>query len=135
MAQPNASTARSSKPQEPRELSASYRALADVTRLRILHCLWNTPSESGVTVTDMCEFLRVSQPLMSWHLRILRRAGLVTTHRSGRQVYCSIDRTVAEDFGTLLARYLHGAGGEEIVGAIEPHPRLREPIPRVQGAG
>src|SRR5579862_3409985 len=92
--------------QDPRDLVASFRALADVTRLRILHLLWNTPAEGGVTVTDLCEDLRVSQPLMSWHLRILRRAGIVTTHRSGRQVYCSIDRGVTDEFGELLQEYL-----------------------------
>lgn len=118
---------------DPRELVASFRALADVTRLRILHSLWNTTTKNGATVTDLCEDLRVSQPLMSWHLRILRRAGLVTTHRSGRQVYCSIDPTVTGEFGRLLQEYL--ASELELEPAALPKPRLSDPLPRVQGAG
>lgn len=87
----------------PRDLSANFRALADVTRLRILQALWQRQSQ---TVTDLCEELRVSQPLMSWHLRILRRSGLITTHRDGRQVHCAANRTVLDEYGSLLGAYL-----------------------------
>ena len=87
----------------PRDLSANFRALADATRLRILRSLWQ---RQGATVTDLCEELRVSQPLMSWHLRILRRAGLVTTARAGRQVHCSVNHSVMKEYGSLLASYL-----------------------------
>ncbi len=33
----------------------------------------------------------MSQPRISWHLRMLRVGGVVRTRRDGRQVYCSID--------------------------------------------
>ena len=39
----------------------------------------------------------MSQPLVSWHLRKLRRAGLVYTRREGRQVYCSLDKDRYQD--------------------------------------
>jgi ArsR family transcriptional regulator len=42
-------------------------------------------------VTDLTDTLCISQPLVSWHLRKLRRAGLIETMRSGRQVYCSLN--------------------------------------------
>ncbi|HZT95456.1 MAG TPA: metalloregulator ArsR/SmtB family transcription factor [Chloroflexota bacterium] len=87
----------------PRELSAHYRALADTTRLRIMRALWQ---QQNGTVTDLCKELRVSQPLMSWHLRILRRAGLVTTHRTGRQVHCRVEPSIIRENGDLLGRFL-----------------------------
>lgn len=90
---------------ERRVLSACFRALADDTRLRILRALAHRRAV-GATVTELCEELRVSQPLMSWHLRILRRAGLITTERSGRQVHCVIDTTAAAEYGTALAQFL-----------------------------
>jgi ArsR family transcriptional regulator len=34
----------------------------------------------------------MSQPLVSWHLRRLVRAGLVQVHRDGREVHCSLNR-------------------------------------------
>lgn len=99
----------------PRELSSHYRALADATRLRIIRALWRR--REG-TVTDLCEELRVSQPLMSWHLRILRRAGLVTTYRSGRQVHCAVNTSALEENGTILISYL--AAGSEVDLEIAP---------------
>lgn len=86
-----------------RELSANFRALADATRLRIVRALWQ---QRDATVTDLCERLRISQPLMSWHLRILRRAGIVITYRSGRQVHCAVDERITAEYGALLAAFL-----------------------------
>jgi len=68
-------------------------------------------------VTDLCLALRVSQPLMSWHLRILRRAGLVTTYRSGRQVHCAVSETLVKEHGTLLASFLEAGDDVEPVNA------------------
>jgi DNA-binding transcriptional ArsR family regulator len=123
---------REPKPSGPRELSTNYRALADVTRLRILHTLWNTTADPGITVTDLCESLRVSQPLMSWHLRILRRAGMVETHRVGRQAYCSVNQDVARDYGLLLGQYLAGAKGDE---AVDLRAAVAEHAAQVTAAG
>jgi len=33
----------------------------------------------------------MSQPRISWHLRMLRVGGVIRTRREGRQVYCSLD--------------------------------------------
>jgi DNA-binding transcriptional ArsR family regulator len=33
----------------------------------------------------------MSQPRISWHLRMLRVGGIIRTRREGRQVYCSLD--------------------------------------------
>jgi ArsR family transcriptional regulator, arsenate/arsenite/antimonite-responsive transcriptional repressor len=72
-----------------RELKLMMKALADVARLTIVYHLAH---QHEVTVTELSELLRISQPLVSWHLRRLRRAGLVETRRTGRQVYCSLNR-------------------------------------------
>jgi ArsR family transcriptional regulator len=59
-----------------------------VARLTIVYHL---ARQSEVTVTTLSDLLHISQPLVSWHLLRLRRAGLVETRRSGRQVYCSLN--------------------------------------------
>jgi DNA-binding transcriptional ArsR family regulator len=71
-----------------RELTAYFNALANPTRLRILERLGEIGEES---VNDLALNLHVSQPRISWHLRLLRFGGLVKTRRTGRQVYCSLD--------------------------------------------
>jgi ArsR family transcriptional regulator len=73
---------------ERHELSDHFLALANVTRLRILERLGDVGEES---VNDLALHLHMSQPRISWHLRMLRVGGVVRTRRDGRQVYCSLD--------------------------------------------
>jgi ArsR family transcriptional regulator len=63
-------------------------ALANPTRLRIVEQL----ADGERSVNDLAAQLRVAQPLISWHLRMLRLGGVIRTRREGRQVYCSLDR-------------------------------------------
>jgi ArsR family transcriptional regulator len=72
-----------------RELKIMVKALADVARLTIVYQLAH---HDEITVTVLTDILGISQPLVSWHLRKLRRAGLISTRRAGRQVYCSLDK-------------------------------------------
>jgi DNA-binding transcriptional ArsR family regulator len=71
-----------------RELKIMMKALADVARLTIVYHLAH---QEEITVTALTDLLGISQPLVSWHLRKLRRAGLIRTRRVGRQVYCTLD--------------------------------------------
>ncbi len=73
---------------EVSELKTMLRALADEARLNIVHHL---AGQGEVNVTEICQSLNIKQPLVSWHLTMLRRAGLVRRRRLGRQVYCSLD--------------------------------------------
>ncbi|MBE3559438.1 MAG: helix-turn-helix transcriptional regulator [Ktedonobacteraceae bacterium] len=73
-----------------RDLKQMMKALAGVARLTIVYHLARHPQ---VTVTDLTALLHISQPLVSWHLRKLRRAGIIETHRVGRQVYCSLNQS------------------------------------------
>ena len=85
--------------QSPRhELPDHFLALANPTRLRILQRLGAVGEES---VNDLAVYLRMSQPRISWHLRMLRVGGVVRTRRDGRQVYCSLD---VENIGRERAR-------------------------------
>jgi ArsR family transcriptional regulator, arsenate/arsenite/antimonite-responsive transcriptional repressor len=76
------------------DLKRMLKALGDEARLHMLSLL----AEVGETnVTDLSLLLEarwrfVSQPLVSWHISVLRRLGFVRTRRIGRLVYCSLDR-------------------------------------------
>lgn len=75
--------------QNPRnELSDHLLAFANPTRLRILERLGQV---GEVNVTELAEHLRMSQPRISWHVRMLRLGGVVRVRRDGRQVWCSLD--------------------------------------------
>jgi len=71
-----------------RDLKVFHKALADVTRLRIVQLLAARPR----TVNELIDAIGLSQPLVSWHLRRLRNAGIVTTQRTGREVLCTLER-------------------------------------------
>lgn len=75
-------------PNPRRELPDHFLALANPTRLRILQRLGEAGEES---VNDLALALRMSQPRISWHLRMLRVGGVIRQRREGRQVYCSLD--------------------------------------------
>ncbi len=57
------------------------QAFADVTRMRILLLLL----EGEATVSDIVTRLGIPQPRASTHLAFLRKVGLVSVHRLGRQ--------------------------------------------------
>jgi ArsR family transcriptional regulator len=73
---------------EWRNLKRMMKALAGIARLTIIYHLAHQPE---ITVTALTDMLNISQPLVSWHLRKLKRAGLIETRRAGRQVYCSLN--------------------------------------------
>ena len=56
--------------------------LADPTRIMILYAL----SQSPRNVTELCNELSMSQPLVSRHLKVLRERGMVTTKRQGTNI-------------------------------------------------
>lgn len=77
-----------------KELKEYYKTLSDAARLRILQQL----AHRDLTVSELAHGLRMSQPLVSWHLRRLMRTGLVKMQRQGRQVHCSINRTRMQEY-------------------------------------
>jgi DNA-binding transcriptional ArsR family regulator len=101
-----------------KDLSSYFRALADRKRLRVVELL---AERDSMTVTQLGEELRLSQPLISWHLRILKKAGIVATRRQGRQVWCSLNHVELTEYVKQSAE-LFGLDGVE---AAEPKARLR----------
>lgn len=67
---------------ELRPVTKRFQALHSILRLRILGAL----AEGESNVRDLEGMLRVSQPLLSWHLTQLRQAGFVSAERVGREV-------------------------------------------------
>ena len=75
--------------QSPRhELPDHFLGFSNPTRLRILERLGQVGEEN---VSDLAAFLHMSQPRISWHVRMLRLGGVIRVRRDGRQVWCSLD--------------------------------------------
>ncbi len=99
---------------EWRELKTMMKALADMVRLIIVYYLVH---QEEITVTTLTDLLGISQPLVSWHLRKLRRANLITTRRVGRQVYCSLNTSRFELCIQHLQRLVDPANNMETLPA------------------
>ena len=105
-----------SGPAGPLDLALHFEGLAHPTRIAILERLG---AAVEMRVTELAEICKVSQPRMSWHLRTLRRSGLISTRRDGREVFCRLDRASIVGHLRSFARLLdinagpYPAGGGE----------------------
>ena len=86
-------------------LNGVLKAAGETTRLRILALL----GEAELTVSDLTEILRQSQPRISRHLRLLAEAGLVERFREGSWAFFRLGERGA---GADLAR--------ELIGRLDP---------------
>ena len=77
---------------------AGFRALSDPIRLQVLESL----RQGEMCVCDLCDRLGVSQSKLSFHLRTLRDAALVSGRQEGRWVYYSLNLSQI----VLLEQYL-----------------------------
>jgi ArsR family transcriptional regulator len=68
------------------------KAVADPTRLAILHSLAATPS----TVGDLAVLFRLAQPTVSMHVKVLRQNGLVRSERVDGRLRLSADPVAVE---------------------------------------
>ena len=81
------------------EHAASFAALSDPARLRLLSLIATAPS-GEVCVCNLVEPIGKSQPTVSHHLKVLADAGLVTSERRGRWAWY---RVVPEQLEQLRA--------------------------------
>jgi len=70
-----------------------FHALSDETRLQIIGRL----SEGERCVCDLTDMLDTAQSRLSFHLKALKEAGILTDRREGRWVYYSLNPEVIEE--------------------------------------
>lgn len=91
------------------QLEELFKALADVTRLRIVRLLM----AGEVCVCDIHDSLKIPQAKASRHLAYLRRAGLVTTRREGLWVHYSLSKSADPIVATIEDATTHVLGHVE----------------------
>ena len=69
------------------EILNIFKSLSDETRLRILKLLEN----GELCVCDIFSALDMVQPKVSFHLSVLKEAGLIKDRKAGRWVHYSLD--------------------------------------------
>ena len=79
-------------------VSRRFRALADATRLRIIDRL----RDGEECVCNLTGPLGTRQSLLSFHLRTLKEAGLVSDRKEGRWVYYTLNLDVLDEMMQAL---------------------------------
>lgn len=73
-----------------KDLSELFKAFSDPTRRGILDLL----KQKDLTPSEILEKIEVSQPTLSHHLDILKRANLITGERDGQFIRYSLNMSV-----------------------------------------
>jgi ArsR family transcriptional regulator len=83
------------------ELAPLFKAVADPMRLRLLSLI--ACHDGGETcVCDLTGAFDVTAPTVSYHLRILREAGLISADRRGTWVYYRVNPDVMARMSAVL---------------------------------
>jgi ArsR family transcriptional regulator len=85
-----------------RRLAASFKALSEPARLRLLNLIQSQPGGEAC-VCNLVEPLGLSQPTVTHHLQVLHRAGLLERERRGVWVYYRVVREALDALRRALA--------------------------------
>jgi len=75
-----------------------FHALSDETRLEIVERLIGGER----CVCELTDLMDAAQSRLSFHLKTLKDADIVTDRREGRWVYYTLNRATLDDIGTLV---------------------------------
>lgn len=92
-------------------LNRILHAIADPTRRRILQALKERGANSigkdvGLCASDIEARVRLSQPTISHHMSILKKAGLVDAKKLGQWMWYRRNETTVRDFARELRESL-----------------------------
>ena len=94
------------------ELERVFKALADRHRVRILNRLLVAGGEA-VCVCDFEDLLGLKQPTVSYHLKQLLDAGIVTREKRGSYAYFSLAPGALAQVCGLLGHSVASVGADE----------------------
>ncbi|MBD2105600.1 metalloregulator ArsR/SmtB family transcription factor [Nodosilinea sp. FACHB-13] len=75
-------------------LLTRFKALSDPLRLEVIELL----RSQEMCVCDLCDRMEIAQSKLSFHLKTLREAGLISARQDGRWIYYSLNPA---EFGEL----------------------------------
>jgi ArsR family transcriptional regulator len=85
-------------------LAQAFQALSDPKRMEIIALL--TGGER--CVCELTDVVGAKQPLLSFHLKILREAGLVRNRRRGKWMYYSLNYETVKEMQVIIGSLAEG---------------------------
>ncbi len=88
-------------PEVIENVSAAMKQLGDPSRLKIFWLLCHTEE----CVLDIAEAVNMTSPAVSHHLRLLKSAGLIVSHREGKEMlYRAADTRLAQSLHLTIEK-------------------------------
>ena len=106
------------RPDEAEKYAAWFAALADPTRVRLLHAVANAAGGT-ITVGELAERIGVGQPTCSHHVRLLSEVGFLLTARNGRTTQVRVNVACCTGL-PHAADVIMGATSTTAAGPVEP---------------
>jgi ArsR family transcriptional regulator len=76
-----------------------FHALSDEIRLEVIDLL----RDGERCVCELTDALDIAQPRLSWHLKTLKDAGILTDRKEGRWVYYALARDTFDEVESTLS--------------------------------
>jgi ArsR family transcriptional regulator len=67
-----------------------FKALSDVNRLYIIDLLFSSGERGEMCASDIKKDMKISQPTLSYHMKLLCGCGLISKRKDGKWVYYSL---------------------------------------------
>ncbi len=83
------------------QIIAVFHALSEPLRIQTIEHL----RQHELCVCELCELLSISQSKLSFHLKVLKSAGLVQTRQEGRWIYYRLNLAQFVMLEQYLAEY------------------------------
>lgn len=101
----------------PTQIARRFHALSDETRLRIINMLQG----GECCVCDLQDSVGAAQSRLSFHLKVLREAGLVTDRKQGRWNFYSLTPEVFDEMVAYLQEHRPDENGWTTCACGESH--------------
>lgn len=105
-----------------KRLNKILKALSDDSRIRIAFLL---NRRNGLCVNEVKELIRLSQPTISSHLKVLEETGLITKRKDGLWVNYDIEANLEDGIKKLLA---------DVFYLMKSSKKVKEPYPGKPGS-
>ena len=82
------------------EFALLFKALADETRLKIIDML----SDGELCACDILKYFNITQPTLSYHMKILTDCGIVNANRIGAWMHYSLNEETSQKIAEYWRR-------------------------------
>ncbi len=95
----------------PEQFAKIFKAVADPTRQKLMLLL---RKNGEMNVGELAKHLKLAQPTVSQHLKILKDAGALNSRKAGQQIYYAVcSERICDAMSAFMKIYQEGGGDDD----------------------